>query len=268
MKQILKINEYLNVVNGFRQKGTRSNDYIQQSAAELISSGKLFYACSRSNAFFFVKKPIGQRIYYYINDVNEAFDFGNDTALVTEILFRGNIPQEEIGFFLRNGFQENLIRDQYSGVYKDLELPELPSQNVVVGNAISLEQVETACNLFNFSFDSLSGDFIPSDEYVDILNNKQLLVASDRQSGAFLGALHQVKEGVINVIGHVAVVESARGKGVGKSLVNEFVTRNMESEKTRYQLWVQRQNEAAVSMYQKFGFKFTNKSTISLIKQR
>jgi len=50
--------------------------------------------------------------------------------------------------------------------------------------------------------------------------------------------------------------------------VESFIEQNMESEKTRYQLWVQRQNEPAVNMYQSKGFKFINKSTISLIKQR
>ena len=64
-------------------------------------------------------------------------------------------------------------------------------------------------------------------------------------------------------------MEHARGKGVGKALVDAFVERNQnpeKKEKTRYQLWVQRQNEAAVKMYQNKGFKYINKSTISLIK--
>ena len=64
-------------------------------------------------------------------------------------------------------------------------------------------------------------------------------------------------------------MKHARGKGVGKALVDAFVERNKnpeKMEKTRYQLWVQRQNEAAVKMYQNKGFKYINKSTISLIK--
>ena len=68
------------------------------------------------------------------------------------------------------------------------------------------------------------------------------------------------------MLGHVAVVENARGRGVGKALVDTFVEWNKDTDKTRYQLWVQRQNKAAVNMYLNKGFKYVNKSTISLIK--
>ena len=46
-----------------------------------------------------------------------------------------------------------------------------------------------------------------------------------------------------------------------------FIERNHADEKSRYMLWVQRQNVPAVNMYQQKGFKYINKSTISLIKK-
>ena len=85
--------------------------------------------------------------------------------------------------------------------------------------------------------------------------------------GAFAGALHQKVENNVVWIEHVAVVEQARGHHVGQTLLDAFVQQNMTSEKSRYMFWVQHQNLPAVAMYQKKGFKYIGKSTISLIKQ-
>ena len=266
MKQISEIAEYLDLVSRYRQKGCRSNDYIQQCAADLIVQGRLFFQNGQNNVFFFVKNQVGYRIYYYINEPTEFIGFETESDLVTEILFRGDLPQDEIDFLIKNGFQVNLIRDQYAGLYKDLTVDEKPILSLKIEAALSIEDVETACKLFNDSFDNLSGNFIPTESYGTLFKECQILVA--KENGAFLGAIHQEKEGATNIIGHVAVVDSARGKGVGKALVRAFIERNHESDKTRYQLWVQRQNEPAVNMYKKLGFKFINKSTVSLIKKR
>ena len=266
MKQILETSEYLDIVSRYYRKDCRSNDYIQQIVSDLIAEGCLFVGKGQNNVFFFVKKAAGLRVYYYINDVAESFDFTTQSDLVTEILFRGDLPQEEIKFFECNGFQVNLVRDQYSGMYKDLYVPKEPFFSEIIAPAATIEDVEAACNLFDSSFDCLSGDYIPREDYESLLSNHQIIIAQKNEN--FLGAIHQVKEGSVNVIGHIAVMESARGKGIGNALVRAFIEKNYESEKTRYQLWVQRQNEAAVNMYKKFGFKFINKSTISLIKKR
>lgn len=154
-------------------------------------------------------------------------------------------------------------------MYKDLAEKIALVPGVIVEVAKTYKAVETSCELFNSSFDKLSGDFIPASEFQNLLDSGSILVAWNADKTSFLGALHQGKEGAVNVIGHVAVMKHARGHGVGKALVDAFVEWNKNSEKTEktcYQLWVQRQNEAAVNMYVDKGFKFLNKSTISLIK--
>lgn len=269
MKQLTDISEYNEIVERFRQKGCLSNDYIQQEAADLIVRDALFADCYNRNAFLFVKKDVGMRMYYYINDAAEKADFSNYNDLVVEILFRVDPPKEEIEYLTQCGFRINLIRDQYAAMYKDLAENVALVQGVVVDTAKTMQAVKTACELFNNSFDGLSGNFIPESEYSTLLESGSILVAWNVDQSSFLGALHQVKEGTVNVIGHVAVMKHARGHGVGKALVDAFVEWNKnpeKTEKTRYQLWVQRQNEAAVKMYVNKGFKFLNKSTISLIK--
>lgn len=269
MKQLTNISEYNEIVARYRQNGCLSNDYIQQEVADLIIRDVLFAECYNQNAFLFVKKNVGMRVYYYINDIEEMVDFRNYNDLVIEILFRGDAPKEEIEYLSQCGFSVNLIRDQYAAMYKDLAENVSLAPGIVVDTAKTMQAVQMACELFNDSFDRLSGDFILESEYRNLLESESILVAWSEDKSSFLGALHQVKVGVVNVVGHIAVMKHARGKGVGKALIDAFVERNKnpeKTEKTRYQLWVQRQNEAAVKMYVNKGFKFLNKSTISLIK--
>ena len=269
MKQVANISEYQAIVEKYGQKGVCSNDYIQKDASDLIACDKLFVDCYEKNAFLFVKKDVGMRLYYYINDLEETADFSQYNDLVTEILFRGELPQIEKEYFTKCGFRVNLVRDQYASMYKDLALNVALVPGVITELANNIDQVKTACELFNASFDALSGDFIPESAYEGLLLSNSILIAWDIEKKTIYGALHQVKEGSVNVIGHVAVIKEARGHGVGKALIDTFVEwnkNNENTEKTRYQLWVQRQNEAAVKMYQNKGFKYINKSTISLIK--
>ena len=120
--------------------------------------------------------------------------------------------------------------------------------------------------MFNDSFDHLSGDYISDDNYNDLLLNKQIIVAKD-DNGVLLGALHQTLDKGVAWISHVAVIPEARGKHVGQALLDEFIEKNYTTEKQRYMFWVQQQNTVAVNMYEKKGFKYLNKSTISLIKK-
>ncbi len=266
MKQLFNIFEYTAIVEKYNQKGCFSNDYIQQEAADLIIHNALFAECYEKNAFLFVKKEAGMRMYYYLNDLQEKADFSELSDIVIEILFRKDIPLQEVDYFLSCGFKQNLIRDQYCGVYKDMAMNVKFIGGVVIEPAKSLTAVKTACELFNSSFDKLSGDYIPEQAYSYLLQNGNIICAWDSSKQHFLGALHQIKEKNVNWISHVAVCPHARGKGVGKALVDAFVEWNKDGDKTRYMLWVQRQNEPAVRMYVKKGLKYLNKSTISLIK--
>ena len=265
MRQLTDISEYNAIVEMYHQKGGFSNDYIQQQATNLIADNLLYADTYDRNAFLFVKRDAGIRVYYYINDIDEKADFSTYKDMVVEILFRGELPQIEMEYLTECGFSINLVRDLYGGMYQELasNCQFIPEVKVEVAN--TLEDVSSACLLFNESFDRLSGDFISDREFQDMLNSQSILIAKNAED-EFLGAIHFGKQGTVVVLKHLAVMKNARGCGVGKALVDSYIQRNKETDKTRYQLWVQRRNEAAVNMYKKIGFKYLNKSTISLIK--
>ena len=269
MKKVGIFIQYKDIVDKYCRKGVFSNNYIQNEAADLIIHDALFVDRYTDNVFFYVKRDAGKRLYYYINDLKEDADFNAYDDLVIEILFRNNaLPSEEIDYFLKKGFRKNVIRDQYSGVYKNLERAACPVPEIKIEAAQSVSDVEKACLLFNSSFDTLSGDYVPENKkmYEYLGENQRVLIAYNDESKQFLGALHQDRDRGVNILRHIAVDPSARGKGVGSALLDAFIERNHQSEDTRYMLWVQQQNEAAVRMYRNKGFQFINKSTISLIK--
>ena len=265
MRQLTDISDYNALVERYHQKGCFSNDYIQQQAASLIEENVLYADTYDRNAFLFVKRNVGMRVYYYINSFDEKADFSGYKDIVTEILFRGELPQTEMDYLTECGFSINLVRDLYGGMYQDLASNIQFVSGVKVETATTLEDVEKACLLFNESFDRLSGDFISESEFQDLLDSQWILVAKSLEN-EFLGAIHFGKQGAVVVLKHLAVMKNARGHGVGKALMDSCIQWNKETNKTRYQLWVQHRNEAAVNLYKKMGFKYLNKSTISLIK--
>lgn len=266
LNKVKEFVRYQEIVDKYKRKGCLSNDYIYQEAADLIIHEKLYEFAGINNAFLFVEKDECLRLYYYLNDLSELHAFDIDDNLVLEILFRGNMgtPNEELEYFSKCGFRLHLRRDQYCGVYKDLQLPGVIA-GVSVQKASTIEEVEVACELFNRSFDHYSGDFIAKEVMMSLYTGGCIWIAKDL-NGHFAGALHQSVERNVAWVSHVAVVEEYRGHGVGQALLDAFIEQNKADEKSRYMLWVQAQNVAAVNMYQKKGFKYLNKSTISMLK--
>lgn len=261
-------NRYLEIVEQYSPKGCITNDYIQREAESLAAEGKLFGSWGEKNAFLFVKKEVCYRVYYYLNDLNEITDFSGED-LVVEILYRGEAfyPTEVVEYLQKCDFKINLVRDQYSGMYKDLQLGNFVG-NLRVEKAQTIEEVKQACELFNDTFDHISGDYISESEYLSLQEGKSILIARDIANNSFLGALHQTVENRVAWISHVAVLPEARGKHVGLAMAETFIQNNHVDDKSRYMLWVQHQNTAAVNMYQKLGFKYIGKSTLSMIKYK
>lgn len=267
MEQLTTIEQYHDIVESYSLKGCLSNDYLQARAEGLIACGLLSAEWTDNNAYLLEGKDGFYRLYYYLNDL-EADDkpqFPSD--VVTEILYRGSAryPETEVTFLERMGFKPNLVRDQYAAVYRDMA-PAGENKEVTVRPALDMGEVQWACQLFNSTFDRYSGDFIPEESYGGLLADGSILVAVDH-IGNTLGALHQTVERNVAWISHVTVMPAARGHHVGSALVDAFVERNHTGDKSRYMLWVQQQNTAAVAMYKKKGFTSLDKSTLSLIKR-
>lgn len=256
---------YLEITQAYKRRGCYSNDYIQTDVQTLVTEGKLFEYCEDDNAFLFVKKEVGHRVYYYLNNLASVPIFDVKSDLIVEILFRGesNFPNDEIDYLLKCGFQKHILRDQYSATYKDIKLMDydVPGLNIYI--AKNLGEIEYAVNLFNKTFDNYTGNYIPISECERLLGEKCVLIA--QYEGKYAGAMHFSREGKLIWAEHNVVEPWCRGKHVGSLLCNAFIETAKVDEKTRYTRWTQHGGQAA-KMYEKLGFKYVNKSSYSLLK--
>ena len=268
LKKVESFSRYQEIVDLYGQRGCASNDYIQREAADLIVHDSLYEYCGERNVFLLVKKDGFWRVYFYLNDFDEILSLQGE-VLETEILFRGSLgePADVVAYLEQCGFRRHLVRDQYAGIYKDL-LPARINEEIIVQPAQTLAGVQGAFELFNQSFDKYSGDYVSPEVYDRLLASGSVLLAWRRHEdeARFIGALHQTVENNVAWVSHLAVKDSARGQHVGQALLDAFVERNMVTDKSRYMLWVQHENQAAVSMYERKGFHYLGKSSLSLIK--
>ena len=268
LKKVESFSRYQEIVNLYGQRGCDSNDYIQREAADLIDHDSLYEYCGERNVFLLAKKDGFWRVYFYLNDFDEILSLQGE-VLETEILFRGSLgePAVVVAYLERCGFRRHLVRDQYAGVYKDFQ-PARVYDEIVVRPAQTLAGVQGAFDLFNQFFDKYSGDYVSSEIYERLLASGSVLLACHRHDdeSRFLGALHQTIVNNVAWASHLAVKGSARGQHVGQALMDAFIERNKLTEKTRYMLWVQHQNTVAVRIYEKKGYRYLGKSSLSLIK--
>lgn len=256
------IDKIAGIVNRFSIRGAVSNNYLLPSELHTeVTDGRLFYCHSDSNLYLFLRKP-GDflRLYYILNDLNERPSFKMDMPLMTEILFRGNVglPEKELAFLQEIGFAVNLRRDQYSASASEIE-------GLTPAYVPSIEAAQEAVDLFNSSFDKFSGDFIPADTIRSLYEEKRILCVV-KENGELGGALEISIQGKNAWISHLAVKPDSRRQGVADKLIKMYAQAAIERGASRLMLWVQSQNTAAISLYAKYGFRYTNKSTISLIK--
>lgn len=264
MEQIKNYEEYVRLVERYNRKGRITNDYLQNEAADLIIHNSLFAVFGEDNVALLVQKDGFLRLYYYINNLDERLELPQG-EYVTEILFRGeNAPEAEVQWVENLGFKKNLIRDQYFAKYTSLT-PAVPVNGLEITTATTEEDALWAIRLFNASFDKWSGDYIPEAMAQLLIYENAILMAKDTE-GNRLGALQLETIKGVTWLNHVAVVEEARGRGVGLGLVEAYIERGYVDDNSRYMLWVQRQNTPAVYMYKKKGFTPMNKSTLSMIR--
>ena len=84
----------------------------------------------------------------------------------------------------------------------------------------------------------------------DLAENR---VIAARDGEKLLGYLRFGREKKVSVLWQIVVSPEGRGKGIGNSLVRDWVFLERE-EVAKFQLWVREDNPPALKMYEKLGF--------------
>lgn len=266
IEKIENFEQYKLLIAEYNLKGVATNNYLlPQDVIRYISDGFLHFVKTEHNLAILVDRGNCLRVYYHILDFEDQFDLSEERKYAIEILYRGSscFPEKEVLFWETLGFHRNVIRDYYLGKIQDLVMQEVP-EDVDVSIAKDISDVRFAVSLFNTSFDQYTGDYIQDTEIPEIVQKGSVSVA--RIDGQLVGACHAYEKNKVIYLGHLAVLDCYKGKKIGRVLMQEMINRLKSGENTRYSLWVQRENTAAVTLYQKLGYIYSNKSTISLLK--
>lgn len=262
-QKINNLESYNKLVEKFSKRETLTNNYMLPAQVSAIIDECRLYCCyDNTNCFFLVKKEANiYRFYYLLNDIGKKFNIESEGELVSEILYRGNMgePKDEIEYLKSNGFEFNIKRDQFAGL-----IPNISETEIIY--AKTKEDVLESINLFNATFDKYSGDYISINEVENLYKTKSILCSYDN-SGNIQGFLQTNILGRNAWVAHLVVDSKYRGKGVANNLMDMFVANSIRNDCRRLMLWVNHENEAAISLYHKYGLNYANKSTISLIKK-
>lgn len=267
MKAIDSIDQLNRVLETYFVKGTLTNNYLLSSAYETyIEQGNLYLMEMEGNAGLFVKNELFYRLYFFINNTAEKFQFKLDLPVVMELIYRGekNAPADSMAFWKKNGFEEHLTRDNMFVLAGQITWSQTLNASIEVKPAHSDEEALYAFDLLKDSLDIYTGDYMTLDEVKQYVKEGNLLVAY--QEDKMCGVLQREIKNTGIWLGHIAVDPTFRGMGIAKNLVTAYLQTDETNEKLRYQLWVRQDNKAAYQLYLNFGFKYGGRSTTSMLK--
>ena len=248
-------------------KGTHTNNYLLASMyEEAIQEGRLYYDEQGTNAGIFVENPEFFRLYFFLNDLSTPFLLSAPKPVTMEMIYRGEEkrPTDLLEYWEQNGFQTHLTRDQLFVLKSQIHWQEGLNTAIEIRKGSRLEEAEFAHKLLEASLDLYTGDHMQLEEVREYLEQGNLLIAYSEEQ--MCGALQLETKNTGIWLGHVAVDSSYRGKGIAKMLVYAYLSTPEATEKTRFQLWVRQDNEAAYGLYRNFGFKYAGRSTVSMLK--
>jgi GNAT superfamily N-acetyltransferase len=231
-----------------------------------IKDHKLSFFLSGDNLILLLDKTGFYQLYFYLNNLSIGLNLSINKPVVTEILYRDEkFPLDIINYWYGQNFKQHLKRDIMIASLESINLPAISYSTIEIDYACLEKEVLFSEKLFRDSFDIFTGDFLSEDEIRQYIISRNILIAYYNNEMA--GALQFEVKNKIVWLGHLAIDQKFRGKGIANVLVRKYIMDNQTELNTKYQLWVIQDNVAAINLYRKFGFVYGNKSTTSLLKQ-
>lgn len=270
MRQVISLEEIDNLLQKYARSGTVSNDYmLRDEIAGHISKGSLFAEHDENNLFLFLKKEGFFRLYYHLNDFESIPRFQEEQPIVQEILYRGakRYPEQEIAFWTKAGFKIHIGRDCYFA--NPGEIQQI-SNSLIIKQGASIRAIQEdkyiveAQSLIREYLDPFTGDILSLPELMDFSMRNELFGVFTNSE--LVGVLQAELKNNIYWLGHMVVKSNYRGQKLSTLLLHHYFQKGIELKCRQFQLWVINDNKPALSLYQKYGFNYLSKSTISLLK--
>lgn len=257
MNKISSYEEYKEIIESYRRNYIYSNVYFLKSAIqEMIDRESLYYMVLEGNLYLLQKEDGFLRLFYYIinTEIRENFSFSD--TMVVEFVYKDEMKAEkkdEINFLEKLGFR--LGRHSCRLELKSGEVVRKDTDCDITDIAVDYAK-ETDADRINAllreTFNPIYSYIPDMKEMQGIIANKSILVA--RYEGDIAGVLHSEIQKSNIMLWQIAVDKSCRGKGIGKTLLDEWHRIYKDSVKT-FVLWTDSDNSRAINMYTTAGYK-------------
>lgn len=254
------------IIEAHSFKDTLTNNYLlSKQYSNYIEEKKLWYSIKDANLYLFVGKEGFYRLYYHVNNSEVEHDFTN-IEIVLEIIYRGESkkPIDHVNYWKKNGFKTHLTRDCYFLKKSEVTSKFENKEEFKIESVSSEEDIIFAKKLIDENLDIYTGDRLALHEIEHYSELGHLYCVYNK--GIRCGILQAEFKNNIFWLGHIVVDENFRGLGLANELVNHYINEGIDLQAMQFQLWVINDNIPAVNLYQKKGFKYLNKSTLSMLK--
>ena len=249
-------NEVLQHISNFRKKGLIITNFYpnKNEMEEWIKDNSFYFFETEKSAFFVHSERNIKYIFFFLNNLNDinqslieiqkqfpsdqiAYDFILSDNEQIEFLKTEN---KKYNFFIRTELK------RMSFVKKDIIVK---SQNDV--NFADKKDIDGIKELFEETFDPIS-ERIPSEKQLlnYIINNQILVIKNDNVIAGC--AVIEIQKKTM-YLKHLVTNISFRNQGVATRLLNQSFF--LAKDCMRFILWVKVDNESAINLYKKFGYK-------------
>lgn len=247
---------------------TNSFYFLDQFLA-VINENRLFIIQVNQNTVLLELKPEINcyELFYFIEDLNDAFPVESNLPIVMEIPYRGLdfYPETIVDYWCNSGFNKHINRDLYSLNLVKYDALDSSVNGLEIKITNDLNDSKVIFELLINTFDRYTGDILSIEDVQESIKSQNVLGAYFQNE--LVGFIRFYTKGKVSWIGHIATSPKFAGKGIGKSLVSSYIKFQSDAGYVNFQHWVMSDNIPALKLYNHFGFQKINKSSISLIKK-
>ena len=266
MQPITSLSNYQSILEQYSRTGVQTNNFLlADQVEELLLKGRLYYIIVGNNLVLLVDRIISYQVYFHLNDLQTPCTIQADKPLKMEMVYRGEFkrPIALLNYWEQQGFKTHLTRDNLALVNHQQLAVKALNEDITIKFATTAEEAIYTTTLFEKDLDTYTGDLKTYEEILAYVKNMQILCAYEGEK--LCGALQFEWKQKVCWLGHIVVEEGFRGKGIANQMVEKYIEINKQSDQTRYQLWVIKDNKPAVDLYKRFGFTYAGKSTVSML---
>ena len=251
--------EIRNLVKEYKTNGFKISNNLMGSSylQDLYKKGQLDIIESEKGLFFLDKSNKVAHLYYYINleqDV-DIISLTNKECII-EIIDKKSKRRNknQVDYWIKNSFTE--LSENVEMILDDVKLDYQSKYDLSLPSKQDYDEI---ISLYETGLNPVINSYPTYEEYIDLLNKKEIYIY--KKDKKILAAITKKDYGNHYLLSHIIVDKTCRGLGLGIDMIMKM----LEKSDKKILLWVSKDNTNAKKIYDKIGFKYTDKMSVQLI---